>query len=215
MVYIYDILLNFTNGKLYDFFEWNKTDKLEHVKKIPLFRVEKGIINKFCYYEIKVDQSFMSKLYNMTDVYTSRSINKIPYACLLCDGLNAIAIKIDKDGIVKYRSKLLLDEEDEILCICQKLNVTNLNCSEIRKIYTENFLTRKETKIKNYLLKELQSIYKNKKYEELKYLYTEYYNLKSDDIEFIYKSLIDNITNETNPKQNELYDLLQLIGNKN
>lgn len=31
MLYIYDILLNWCRDKLYDFFEWEKTDKLEHV----------------------------------------------------------------------------------------------------------------------------------------------------------------------------------------
>ena len=46
MLYIYDILLNWCRDKLYDFFEWEKTDKLEHVKKIPLIRVERGLINK-------------------------------------------------------------------------------------------------------------------------------------------------------------------------
>ena len=34
MTYIYDVTLNF-NEILYDFFEWNNTDNLIHVRKIP------------------------------------------------------------------------------------------------------------------------------------------------------------------------------------
>ena len=38
MNYIYDIYLNL-NETLYDFFDWNKNDKLTHIKKIPVFKV--------------------------------------------------------------------------------------------------------------------------------------------------------------------------------
>ena len=43
MIYVYDILLNWNKEVAYDFFEWEKTDKLDHIKKIPLFKVKKGI----------------------------------------------------------------------------------------------------------------------------------------------------------------------------
>ena len=61
MLYIYDILLNWNRTRLYDFFEWEKLDRLDHIKKIPLIRVDKGIINNFIYKSIKVDSDFISK----------------------------------------------------------------------------------------------------------------------------------------------------------
>ena len=60
MIYVYDILLNWSNDRLYDFFEWEKTDKLEHIKRIPLFKVDKGIVSKFIYKNIKIEQNFVN-----------------------------------------------------------------------------------------------------------------------------------------------------------
>ena len=215
MIYIYDILLNFTSGKLYDFFEWEKTDKLEHIKKIPLFKVEKGIINKFIYKNLKVDNNFVSKIYNYTECYTTKKVNKIPYAFLLTDGILALAIKTDKFGNVKYRSKLLIDEEEEILCLSSKLSIVNFEYFEKDKIDEETFLTRNEIKIKDYLLKVIDKTYRNKEFEKLKYLYKEYSNKANDKIDKIYEELISSINNNLNNSHYNLYNLLQLATNKN
>ena len=41
MIYIYDVLLNwFKKGKIMESFEWNTNDEIDHVKKIPLIRVD-------------------------------------------------------------------------------------------------------------------------------------------------------------------------------
>ena len=137
MLYIYDILLNWCKDKLYDFFEWEKTDKLDHIKKIPLFRVERGIVNKFINKNIKISESFVSRVYNLTEVYTSKKVDKVPYAFLLTDGLMVLAIKTDKQGLVKYRSKLIIDEEEEILCISNKLDKVNIDYIEKGYIYKD------------------------------------------------------------------------------
>ena len=70
---------------------------------------------------IKLDESFPSKIYNLTEIYNSKNVTKVPYAILLTDGLSALAIKLDKSGNIKFRSKLLIDEEEEILCFCNRL----------------------------------------------------------------------------------------------
>ena len=42
MIYIYDLLLNFIDGdRLIEFYEWDSKDGLEHIKKIPLFKIIK------------------------------------------------------------------------------------------------------------------------------------------------------------------------------
>ena len=43
MNYIYDVYLNL-NDTLYDFFDWNKNDKLMHIKKIPIIMVSNDVI---------------------------------------------------------------------------------------------------------------------------------------------------------------------------
>ena len=45
MIFIYDILVNF-NDKLYDFYEWSENDLIEHIRKIPLIKVKKKLLDK-------------------------------------------------------------------------------------------------------------------------------------------------------------------------
>ena len=190
MIYVYDILLNWSDNILYDFFEWEKTDNLEHIKRISLFKVEKGIINKFIYNNIKIDVAFIDRIYNTAESYSSKKINKIPYAFIITDGITALAVKTDKHGNVKYRSKLIVDEEDEIICISSKINKVQIDFQEKNKIYDELFVTRNELKIKKYLLNTITNTYKNKKYDKLRYIYKEYTNKDVNDINIIYKELI-------------------------
>ena len=44
MNYIYDIVLNFQDN-YYNFFEWNREDKIKNIIKIPLYRVSDKDIN--------------------------------------------------------------------------------------------------------------------------------------------------------------------------
>lgn len=215
MLYIYDILLNWNRTRLYDFFEWEKLDRLDHIKKIPLIRVDKGIINNLIYKSIKVDSDFISKIYNLTEIYTSKKTAKIPYACLITDGAFVIAIKMDKTGVVKYRSKLIIDEEEEILCFCNKLAKTNIKIDVLGQICSENFLTRKEILIKNFLLREIENSYSEENFEKLNYLYTEYFDKSIDDNSKMYLQLKNSLDGEINYKHHRIYDLLNLTANKN
>ena len=57
MIYIYDILLNF-NPIFYNFYDWYKKDKIEHIKKIPLFKVDDQTIKDFMNYELIIEDNF-------------------------------------------------------------------------------------------------------------------------------------------------------------
>ena len=61
MNYIYDILINYQDV-LYDFFDWNSDDKIEHIRKIPVFRLNPKIFDKIKNYKIKVNNEFLSKI---------------------------------------------------------------------------------------------------------------------------------------------------------
>ena len=39
MEYIYDIVLNFQKT-YYDFYEWNRADKIINIKKIPIYKID-------------------------------------------------------------------------------------------------------------------------------------------------------------------------------
>jgi len=64
----------------------------------------------------------------------------------------------------------------------------------------------------NYIEKDLYRSYKKKDLHKLRYLYYEYFNEESDDLEEIYKSLI-NTLDKYNVKHNNLYKLIKLSCN--
>ena len=57
MKYIYDLELNFKN-KYYDFYEWEKKDKITHIKKIPSYKVTDEDIYNLKYNYIKINKDF-------------------------------------------------------------------------------------------------------------------------------------------------------------
>ena len=55
MTYIYDVILNYTDDpRIIEFFEWNKTDKEEHIKKIPIIKVSTKQLYEIINYNINI-----------------------------------------------------------------------------------------------------------------------------------------------------------------
>ena len=57
MNYIYDILANF-NNIYYDFFDWNESDNIIHIKKVPIVRVDSDFFNNVKFNDVLVDIRF-------------------------------------------------------------------------------------------------------------------------------------------------------------
>ena len=64
--------------------------------------------------------------------------------------------------------------------------------------------------IRNYLLDNINNLYKNKDYDEINYLYYELFN-KEMNIDNQYKFLVNEIENNFNNKYNKLYEIIKLI----
>ena len=187
MNYIYDILLNY-NDYAYDIFEWDKNDKIIHVRKIPLIKLKTfdllNLINK----NVKIDCEFLSKIYRKTEIFNKRTID---YAFLGTDGKIVIAFKIEKDKM-KY-SQLFLDEESEALEFSMNLNFTIIKYDIISDKKRDYLSTRNEKMMKKYIYNELKNI---KDIEKLNFLYLECFNKKSKNVIVdIYKELSSNFNN--------------------
>ena len=99
MDYIYDIVLNFQN-EYYDFYEWQPTDKIINIKRLPIYK-----ISHKDYLNIKKN--------NITIVInTLPKPNKI---FLVTSGIEVMGVLIDNHGKISKKSSLLFDEADEIL----------------------------------------------------------------------------------------------------
>ena len=207
MNYIYDIYLNL-NNILYDFFDWNKNDKLTHIKKIPIYKICEEDFVKLIKYEFNIPKDLLNDLQKKTELWNS--IERLEYCALFCDNNNIIAIQFDRFGKSQKKSFLLIDEELEILEIADKLKEKYINFKIIKK---SNLMlkTRNQLKKQEFINKELKNIDKNK----LNYIYFECFGKHENNKIKILKSIKE--LSEDSKIYKNLYDVLKLTstpGNK-
>ena len=65
---VYDLLLNFSDV-VYDFYEWNIKDDIEHIKKIPFVKISTKTLYDFLKKDIKIDINFLKEIENVTQKY--------------------------------------------------------------------------------------------------------------------------------------------------
>jgi hypothetical protein len=151
MEYIYDIVLNF-HSYYYNFYEWNNNDKIIHIKKIPLIKVDNNSFTNIKNNHVYIDEMFLNTIKDKTICYNTKEKN----LCLLSNGKQALAIKLNKKGEIVEKSSLLLDEETEVVEYSNSMSNTQLTIvktvkervRQVGRIYQE-----KENKVKNILNK--------------------------------------------------------------
>ena len=210
MSYVYDILLNFTDSKrVFDFFEWDSDDNILNVKKIPIFRVSKKMIMDLFNYKIKFNNDFLKKIENSFSMYKSCK-NNYKYLVLFSDKDRVIGVSLNNNGVTEYKSSLLIDEEEDIILSIDKINIEEIDYKKLEKVNNDLFITRNEEKEREFLLKELTYLYKNNNINKLKYLYFELFNKKEDNIDIIYKNLLNSLKNIDN-KHKKMCEVLKVI----
>lgn len=215
LIYIYDILVNFNDiEKIYDFFEWNTNDEIEHIKRIPLYKIPPKVLDQFFMNQIQLDHDIMEKIYRTTEIFTRSKVTKLDYACLFSDGTRVLAIEFNEKGESIFKSKLLLDEEEDVANLSVKLEFTEPSYKILREVSGRNFLTRKEENVKKYLLKEIISTYQEEDYKKLKFLYEEYTNGEEADYKKMYQHLLESMSNFLDEKHLHLYEVLKLSHKK-
>ena len=80
MNYYYDIILNWGENKAYEFYEWNDTDYLELIKKIPLIKIKTKTFLDFISKNFKVNKDFLDMIKDKTLVSTKKNLGRIEYA---------------------------------------------------------------------------------------------------------------------------------------
>ena len=190
MDYIYDIVLNF-NDDYYEFYEWKQEDKINNIKKIPIYKIPTNKYLDIKNNHVTIDQSSLP--------HTSKMF-------LLTNGIEIIGILTNKQGKVIKKSSLIFEESDDILE--DKELIKNINIKyTVDKINKSYYLGRivkeKEKYINNYLKKI------NKLEDEylLKYLYYDIYNIDEVNIDKIYNNLI----NLTKKDINKIYECIKRV----
>lgn len=208
MSYIYDILLNFQK-EYYDFYEWNPNDKIIHVRKIPLFLIDKRDLTILKNSLVQFSKEFCEKIFNRTEIFKKININLLNYVFLVSDGQCTIALKLNKNGFVSHKSSLLLDEEEDVSEVAADLNRSELSYKIIKK-NSLSFITRSEHDEIDRLLKLLTSLYNHKEDEKLRFLYFECFEKKEKDINIAFQRLKQEILADNNNKK-KIKDFFNLI----
>ncbi len=212
MNYYYDIILNW-NDLAYAFFEWNETDYLELIKKIPLIKVKHKVFLDIINNIIKIDEEFLSTLKDKTLVSNKKNFEKIEYAALFTDTKSVIAIEFNESGLSISRSNLLVEDELNVLEVMYGLKETTFNYELIKGISKDNTL-RQIRDAKKLILLEINNLYENKDEDKLKYLYYEYKKEKVDNIDYIYESIKNDLNVDFNQDILKLYYIIKLSYHK-
>ena len=200
MNYIYDIYLNF-NKDLYDFFDWNKNDKLTHIKMIPVFKTTEDNIKTIINHNIELKKNYLINILNKTIIWNKSE--KYKNYVLFCDENNVIAVEFDENGKSINKSSLLVSEELEILETTYKLRIKNIDFKILNK--QKNITkTRKQIKDENFIKDELKNIDK----EKLNYIYFECFGKQEKNKNVIINKLLN--LSRNSKTYNNLYNILKL-----
>ena len=196
MNYIYDIVLNF-HEHYYEFFEWQKTDKIKNIYKIPIYRVSDKNIKILKDNKVKINKQFINKIKE----------NNKKIMCIVSNTKLSIGLLFNEEGNLLKRSSLIYEEEEEANEICKNLKITSIHLIQNQPINTKKKL-RLETEKKEELIKYIEKI---DNLSILKYLYYEYYQKECNKKDTIKKQLIEELEKEWNQKQNNLYNTINLL----
>ena len=209
MNYIYDILLNFKN-KLYDFYDWNINDDITHIRKIPFLKIDDKSLLDLKINKVKINSELLNKIKDKTEVFTSKKIIEVDYACLFSNGLETIAIIFNKNGESCYKSKLLFDEENEVIEVCERVSESTINYEIIENEEKDEFKTRKEREIDDYIKEQIKILSFDDNLDKLKYLYYECFNQKKDNKEKILDDINLELKNNWDKIALKLYNFFKL-----
>ena len=200
MNYIYDIYLNF-NNQLYDFFDWNKNDKLIHIKSIPIIKISENNFRKIMCNNIQLNIEKNKFKLNKSLIWNNQ--NEYKNYILFCDENNIIAIEFNESGKSIKKSFLTIDTELEVLESSKKLKVKNIYYSILNKEKI-NLKTRKQQNDDIFIKNELQNMEEAK----LKYIYYECFGKKNNNTKIITNKLLK--MSKNSKAYYNLYKILKL-----
>ncbi len=207
MYYYYDILLNFQdNENLYEFYEWEETDEIDFIKKIPLYRINSATLKELIQYRVKFNEEFIKEIKDKTVLKSS--LKHLKNTFIVSDGKDALALELKDNGEVISRSKLLLSDELNLNEIMFTMKETKITYEKINK-YKNRKNIRQIEKIKKLIECEIDTLYENKNQSKLKYIYYEWFNVLNENMEEIVKKMKKELKINFDENQKRIYELIR------
>ena len=207
MIFVYDILVNF-NDYLYNFYEWDANDLVEHIRKIYLIRVSDKVYDDFINYKVILPKEVLISIKNKTEIFSYQKLENIKYACVVSNTKDSVVLVFNENGEIIESSKICIEEENEINNIAFSLNIKKFDYKISNKSNNYSCFTRKERKLLKLINYKINEFKEDK--ELMEYLYYEWF-MKKPKNENIYNELIKDINKRVSDKHYEFLDVLNLI----
>ena len=157
------------------------------------------------------DKEILSLIENKTIVKSASEC--LPYAFIISDAKNALALELNKEGLVISRSKLLLNDETNLLEMMFTIKETDFHYEKEKKYPKRNDLRQIE-EIKKLIKCEMETLEHAKNESKLKYLYYEWFNKTCEDPKIILKEMKTALKKDYDASFLRIYDLIKLTYNK-
>lgn len=198
----YDLSVSFEDTMCY-FYEWEE-DNMDVIRVIPFIRVSKKVFKNILTNKIILDKEELELFKDNTILINGEKTT----ALLITDTTNAFVLEFSDQGKELSISTLLVEDELEINEISYSMKNYDLNYKVVKE-RNFNSVSKKDIKVKNYLLKELEELRSTKNESKLFYLYYELFHKKCDDFCTAYKTIKDSIK-EIKREHYNIYELLTL-----
>lgn len=213
MNYYYDIVVNWDENEALLFYDWNESDSVEVIKKIPLYRISSSLLQLLLGHFGRIDPNFLKEVEQKTTLRTKGVTNTIDYAFLVSDGKNALALECDASGKVLCLSRLLLDDALNVCEMIYGLEETEI-LFEAGEKREQRKVLREEERRKQLLRYEIDALEKSRNESKIKYFFLEWfgYTLPSSD-EMVTKMKKD-LQKPMDQKMLYIFDLMMLCHKK-
>ena len=206
MTYIHDIFINL-NYEFFEFYEWNKKDNIEHLKRIPIIRTNNKTLFNIINNQLIINPLFLKNYYQKSEKYhNNHHYNYIIITNCIC----AIAISFNEKGNILKKSSLIFEDEENVCLLARNIKANKIPYTIIKKEKASN-LTRFQKECKKSMLNNIQKMDNNC----LKYLYYDCFNQKEENISVITNSLVRELKDNNIDIINKCHNLINIIYQQN
>ncbi len=207
MNYYYDIMANLEDNN-YMFYEWDESDNIELIKKIPIFQVTTKVLKDFINNDISVTNEFLDFIHNKTKLKKET----LEYLALFASKNGAIIIEFANDGTSIARSFLQVSDECNVLEVLYTIPILKMDYKILKKIKYSKDL-RIEKKIKDFINLEINTLYNNKDLEKIVFLYNEWFYKSKNNVAEMIKDMQNKLKLGITDVELKIYNLIKLSYN--
>ena len=207
MNFYYDIVVNFQENN-YMFYEWAESDVLEYIKRVPIFQVTTKVLRDLINNNIEVDKEFLDSIYNKTKLKKGF----LEYVSLFVSKNGAIVLEFASDGKVIARSGLQINDECNVMEVIYTLPIFKMEYKILNKLELNKDL-RLESTIKDFINLEINTLYKNKEWEKIVFLYNEWFLKSNPNVGEMVQEMQNRLKGEITDREFRIYNLIKLSYN--